>query len=588
MDNLVLTTVVRALDQGLRGAVLDELSQDAPDRFRLRWDRGGRTLSTVLSMRPEAPWIGRPTSRAERRLAPRGRFAAQLRRDFRGARVTSVGKPTSDRWVEWCFADGRRWIVELAMHGANLILLDARGRIVAALRRPRSSSERLKPGEPYLPPKRPASLPDPFAMSAEEIDAMLGLRAADGEPQVEALRRRLFGIGLPAARLICEESARSGHSAGTVLVERLQALSAGCVDPVIETDGAAAAGRTLNDTQAALWPWQPRRSPGPGRVWWRGRDAAATAGMWYGMREQHHESDLRRRTLGRIVRREASRCDQAARRCAADLRGFEDPERYRRWAEALLAGLSHAERLGDAVRVPNPEDPESGDYVFPAEPRLSLPRVAERLFDRHRRALRGLRRARERLKQLTARGRELSALERLAADGAPEAELFAAMRPLRLPVALEPATRRGREASRLTAPRLEGVRIYYASTGEMILAGKGARANHRLTFRLAAPHDFWLHASGVPGAHVILRNDSRAADPGPALAEAAAVAARYSEAAGEARVDVRWTQRKNVKKPRGAAPGTVVLKRFATVRVRPGLPSETGSKPTIVARSRKT
>ena len=173
--------------------------------------------------------------------------------------------------------------------------------------------------------------------------------------------------------------------------------------------------------------------------------------------------------------------------------------------------------------------------------------------------------------ELTARGKELEGLERCFAETVSAEDLFESMKRLGLPVDLLPATRAGREAARREVPRVEGVRVYYASTGEMILAGKGAKENHRLTFKLAAPHDFWLHAQGVTGAHVVLRNDNRERrPPGVALAEAAAIAAFHSEASGERLVDVQWTWRKNVRKPRGAALGTVVVKRFKTIRVRPG------------------
>jgi predicted ribosome quality control (RQC) complex YloA/Tae2 family protein len=52
------------------------------------------------------------------------------------------------------------------------------------------------------------------------------------------------------------------------------------------------------------------------------------------------------------------------------------------------------------------------------------------------------------------------------------------------------------------------------------------------------------------------------------------VAAWFSEARSQSAVDVQWTRRKYVRRPRGAPPGTVVLKRFETVRVRPALPPE--------------
>jgi predicted ribosome quality control (RQC) complex YloA/Tae2 family protein len=278
--------------------------------------------------------------------------------------------------------------------------------------------------------------------------------------------------------------------------------------------------------------------------------------------------------LAQIVRSEASRNRQALRKCEADLRAFENPDRYRRWAEALLAGLTRAERVGEGIRVPDPQDHRGPDLVVPVAPAVAPAKAAEQLFGKHRRALRGLRRATERREALDLRDRELATLEqRFEASGFTEEQCVEEMRRLRLPVALEPDTRAGRAASRGRPPRVEGVRVYYATSGEMILAGKDGRQNHRLTFKLAAPHDFWLHAMDVGGAHVILRNDSRSPQPGPSLAEAAAVAAFHSQASSQPWVDVQWTLRKNVKKPRGAKPGTVVLKRFETVRVRPGIPS---------------
>src|SRR6185369_10556377 len=91
-----------------------------------------------------------------------------------------------------------------------------------------------------------------------------------------------------------------------------------------------------------------------------------------------------------------------------------------------------------------------------------------------------------------------------------------------------------RRAARGEPPRVEGVRIVTSSDGLEILVGRTARDNDRLTFRLAGPEDFWLHADGVPGAHVVVRNPARAKRlPERTLREAAALAAWYSDARGQ-------------------------------------------------------
>ncbi|NIM01142.1 MAG: DUF814 domain-containing protein [Acidobacteria bacterium] len=573
MDNFVLTTVARVLDQGLRGHVLDDVQQDSIQRFRLRWESGGRRRSTAISMQPEEPWIARPCRRREPARFPRGRFAREFLKTCRGARLDTVVKPSADRRIEMRFAEGHTLVVELAVHGANLVLVDARGCVLGSLRRPRKAHDRVTAGQLYRPPDLPAGVADPFANTAAEIDAVLQRHLERGEPLFESTRRHLFGVGSPAATLIGEEASATGRTHGTILADRIARLREGRLEPMIE----ARAGETaadLDPEEATLWPWQPEREPHPGRAWLRGGDAAETAGWWHEARDARRESALRRRALVQIVRGEASRIHQAVRKCERDLQGFEDPERYRRQGEALLAGLTRARRIGTSLSVPDPRDPDGPDLVIPAPAALPPAKVAERLFARHRRAVRGRERAQDRLDGLRRRERELADLERRFDEETwSEERVTADMRALGLPVALEPDTRAGREAFRRGKPRMEGVRLYYASSGEMILAGKGGRENHRLTFKLAAPHDFWLHALDVRGAHVILRNETRASKPGPALAEAAAVAAFHSQAATQPLVDVQWTARKNVKKPRGAPPGTVVLKRFETIRVRPGLPT---------------
>ena len=108
----------------------------------------------------------------------------------------------------------------------------------------------------------------------------------------------------------------------------------------------------------------------------------------------------------------------------------------------------------------------------------------------------------------------------------------------------------------------------YLSGERAIHVGKTAVDNDALTTRLARPHDLWLHAKGITGAHVVVLLDKRETCPSDVLVDAAHLAAHFSDARGETVVEVMHTARRYVRKPRGAAPGAVVVEREKVIVLR--------------------
>jgi predicted ribosome quality control (RQC) complex YloA/Tae2 family protein len=409
------------------------------------------------------------------------------------------------------------------------------------------------------------------------VDRLLADSAGKDLP-FEVLRRRIFGVGSQGARLVLEESRRTGRSAGEVLTDRIEALLRGDADPVLYADGdplQAAERGELDENSLRLLPWLPDDPAEAAHCTWR-QDPAATAGWYHEAVERAAAVDQRLSSLRGLLQREIIRLREAEEKVANDLRGFEDPDQYRRWGEALLAGLHRARRVGEVALVPDPYDPEGAEIGVPASPDRSLQQAADDHFRNHRRARRGLEQARRRAEWLARRRSALDELEWEQSSGRGRETILALERGMReegIPVGLEPATKAGRAAANRGRPRLEGVRVFASSEGTLILVGRAGRHNHRLTFKLAAPDDFWLHARGFPGAHVVVRNERKSPRPTEeTLREAAALAAWFSNGREQDLADVQWTRRKYVRHPRGAPPGTVILKRFETVRVRPGLP----------------
>ncbi|HEV7843269.1 MAG TPA: NFACT RNA binding domain-containing protein, partial [Pyrinomonadaceae bacterium] len=122
---------------------------------------------------------------------------------------------------------------------------------------------------------------------------------------------------------------------------------------------------------------------------------------------------------------------------------------------------------------------------------------------------------------------------------------------------------------RKEADGVPGARRYRSSDGYEILVGRAARDNDYLTFRVARPHDLWLHAADYPGSHVVVRNPSRKEIPQRTVFEAAQLAAHFSHAKRDAKVNVHYTERKFLAKPKGAAPGLVRMSSFRTLTVEP-------------------
>lgn len=104
--------------------------------------------------------------------------------------------------------------------------------------------------------------------------------------------------------------------------------------------------------------------------------------------------------------------------------------------------------------------------------------------------------------------------------------------------------------------------------GFEILVGKGDLENDRLTFEVAAPHDWWLHVAGYSGSHVVVRNPDELPElPRPVLERAAELAAWHSKGRAAGKVEVHVCRVADVSKPRGYEPGKVQLRRWAKVRV---------------------
>jgi predicted ribosome quality control (RQC) complex YloA/Tae2 family protein len=299
---------------------------------------------------------------------------------------------------------------------------------------------------------------------------------------------------------------------------------------------------------------------------------SAAADAFYQKLEAASDFAAQAAAAGSRLRQEHHRLAKLRQRLESDYARHGDPEQHKRLGDLLLANIATARRSGNQAMLIDYYAEGAPEIEVLVDENTSLQDEAARYFARYAKA----KRARQ---EITVRLTDTA--EKIAVQQQLEVELKQIVAEQNLP-ALNNFSQ-AKTTSRPTKPnsqgtkageKIPGVRRYLSSDGYEILVGRGARDNDHLTFRVARPQDLWLHAADYPGSHVIVRNPQRGDVPHRTLVEAAQLAAKFSQAGADARVNVHHTQRKFVSRIKGAAPGLVRLSSFKTITAQPGEPVE--------------
>ena len=269
--------------------------------------------------------------------------------------------------------------------------------------------------------------------------------------------------------------------------------------------------------------------------------------------------------LGKALEHAAKQYDRRVQRMKEELSRKSRAARYETWGHLLTAQAHNIPRGAEEASLEN-LFAEGKRITVPLDPALTAIENAQVFYDRARRTRVARETAENRMAETEKAVQEVqSLLDALRAT--------ASLRALR--------SFRKEQADRLARflPDSEQenkripFRVFRLPEGYEVWVGRNARQNDELTFRHAQKHDLWMHARGVSGVHAVLRLPHRNAVPGNAIVQqAASIAAWFSKARGSNLVPVMVTERKYVRKAKGAPPGAVTVERETVVLVEPGLP----------------
>jgi len=311
----------------------------------------------------------------------------------------------------------------------------------------------------------------------------------------------------------------------------------------------------------------------------------------------------RREAVRKALERHARKLARKLDALRGDLAEAKRAPEWRRYGEALLAYARQVPARAKHVALADPGDPDR-KLEIELDPAVSAPANAARYFKRAAKAARGQREIPPRIEAVAREHGELEAkltraahpgdapgddadhaqleLERVLASLSPGTrETLRAPEPLprrKLGLAAEEARPEAAKspttpAPKRTRPELPAKLVpwrFRSKEGWDVLIGRSSQANDHLTLHIARPEDYWFHAHGCPGSHVVLRRGKGANEPSKAtLLEVASWAAFHSKARTAGKVPVIYTQKKYVRKPRGAKAGTVYVEREKMLMVRP-------------------
>lgn len=105
--------------------------------------------------------------------------------------------------------------------------------------------------------------------------------------------------------------------------------------------------------------------------------------------------------------------------------------------------------------------------------------------------------------------------------------------------------------------------------GYTVYVGRNNKQNDSLTFKFANKNDIWFHAKDIQGSHIVLSLANQSTPSEDTICKCASVAAFYSKAKDSSKVEVQYTEIKNIKKPKNSKPGFVVFHQYKSIIVNP-------------------
>ena len=575
-DGITIAAIRKELADTLKDGRISKIAQPEPDELLLTVKTPGGQYKLVLSANPSLP-LAYLTEENKINPITAPPFCMLLRKHIQNGKILSITQPDFERIlvfeIEHLNELGdlcrKRIIVELMGKYSNIIFVSEDGTIIDSIKRISaavSSVREVLPGKNYFIPATEGKTDPLFA----DKDSFASCITAKHEYCHKALLSSYTGVSPLIAHEICYQADLSDAIASELTPKETDLLyhsftsifnkvKAENFSPVIyyekdvpkeyscvpitsyENKGTVSV-TTINSADSS--------SQANKRIEYD--SICALIRDYYSQKEKHSRSrqksaDLRK-IVSTILERDVKKYDLQCRQ----LKDTEKMDTYRIYGELLQTYGYSIEPGSKSATVDNYYTNEP--TTIPLDEQKTPLENARRYFDKYGKC----KRTREALSELIVQVKdEISHLESImtALDIAEKEEDLNQIREELMEYGY--IRRKGGKKAAQKQRFVSKPFHYVSSDGFDIYVGKNNYQNDELTFKFATGNDWWFHAKGIPGSHVILKSEGREV-PDSTFEEAGRLAAYYSKGRSQEKVEIDYTPKKNIKKTPGGKPGFVI------------------------------
>ena len=556
-DGITIACMAHELQEKLTGGRISKIAQPEADELLLTIKSREGNFRLLLSASAGLPLVYL-TERNKPGPMTAPNFCMLLRKHISGGRILSVTQPSLERILRFEIEHldemgdlcRKYLVVEIMGKHSNIIFCSDTDQIIDSIKHvsaQMSSVREVLPGRAYFIPDTQEKA-DPLGITEENFTALIRKKAAKLS---KALYTSLTGLSPVAAEEICAQASLDSDRAAnsyeqTELIHLyrtftrfLEPVRSGAYEPVIYYDGKT----PVEFSCLPLTVYEHCQK----------ETFSSVSGLlerYYA--EKNTLTRIRQKStdLRRIVQTALERNIKKYDLQAKQLKDTEKREKYRIYGELINTygyGVEQGSKSFEALNY------YTGEMVtIPLDPQIPVQENAKKYFDKYGKLKRTCEAVTKLLEETGSEVEHLRSVQ-TALDIALQEEDLVQIKEELMQSGYIRKRNPGSKRPKITSKPFH----YISSDGYHMYVGKNNLQNEELTFQTARGNDWWFHAKGAPGSHVIVQTNGDEL-PDTTFEEAARLAAYYSSNRGADKVEIDYVEKKHVKKPNGSRPGFVV------------------------------